>query len=295
MLKNYPKVSIITVNFRQNLTTLEFLKSIFSITYPNFEVLVVDNGSLTYPAEFVTQYPDIKLIVSRENRGFAGGNNLAVKESTGEYLLFINNDTEVEKGFLEPLVERAVSSPDVGMVSPKIIFFHDKKTIQYAGYTALNPMTMRNKTIGAGQTDNGNFDKACPTAYAHGAAMLVPGKVIEAAGTMDESFFLYYEELDWAIRIKKAGFTIWYEPQSVVYHKESVSTGRNSPLKTYYMNRNRIRLLRIHFKPLQVLTGLIYLYSVALVKNMIIFLVKGEKENMKSLLKAYGLLKQKLC
>jgi len=127
MLKNYPKVSIITVNFRQNLTTLEFLKSIFSITYPNFEVLVVDNGSLAYPAEFVTQYPDIKLIVSRENKGFAGGNNLAIKESTGEYLLFINNDTEVEKGFIEPLVERQSALPMLAWSARKLFSFMIRK------------------------------------------------------------------------------------------------------------------------------------------------------------------------
>lgn len=291
---NYPLVSIITVNYRQNKVTLDFLRSIFSITYPIFEVIVVDNGSLYYPSDLTEQFPQIKLIVSNENKGFAGGNNLAVHEAKGDFLLFINNDTEVEAGFLEPLVERAIKNPEAGMISPKIIFHHDKKTLQYAGYTPLNPITMRNRTIGYGQSDKGQFNIPQKTAFPHGAAMLVPRKVISTAGLMDESFFLYYEEFDWAMRIKKAGFQIWYEPRSVIYHKESLSTGKNSPLKTYYLNRNRIRLLKAHHKSIQIFFGLIYLYTFALLKNLIVFCLKAEFDNVKSLLKAYGLISGKI-
>jgi len=285
---NYPLISVITVNYRQNKVTLDFLKSIFSIKYPNFEVWVVDNGSTAYPNEFIEEFPKIHLIVSAENLGFAGGNNLAVKEAKGDFLLFINNDTEVEPDFLKPLVDRVVGLPEIGMLSPKIIFFHDKKTIQYAGYTPLNKLTMRNKTIGYGKTDTGQYNIARPTAYPHGAAMLVSRKAIEIAGVMDKNFFLYYEELEWAMRIKKAGFTVWYEPQSVVYHKESVSTGKNSPLKTYYLNRNRIKILKMHYNFIRIIIGLIFLYSVSFIKNWIILTIKNEKENKASLLKAYG-------
>jgi len=287
---NFPLVSIISVNYRQEQVSIEFLQSVFSISYPNYEVILVDNGSEYFPQKIKDKFPQVKIIVSKENKGFAGGNNLGIKEAKGDYLLFINNDTEVEPNFLEPLVKRMQYDCNIGMLSPKIIFFQDKKTIQYAGYTNLHPITLRNKTIGLFEEDKGHLNDACETAFAHGAAMMVPKKVIDKVGTMEESFFLYYEEFEWAFRIKKSGFSIWYEPNSVVYHKESVSTGKNSPLKTYYLNRNRLKLLKIHFKPFQVLISLVYLYTAALIKNLIAYALKKEWDNAMSLLKAYKII-----
>jgi len=242
---NKPLVSIITVNYNQSAVTKEFLASFKNITYPETEIIVIDNGSPNdTPEKLLEEFPDIHLIISKENLGFAGGNNLGVKVAKGKYCLFINNDTEVEPDFLEPMVERMESSPDIGILSPKIKFHHTPDTIQYAGYSPFNPITMRQHLIGYRQKDEGQFDKGGYTFAGHGAAMMVPMSVIKEVGMMAELFFLYYEEHDWCERIKMAGYKAYYEPRSTVWHKESLSTGKESPLKAYYINRNRILFAR---------------------------------------------------
>ena len=103
---------------------------------------------------------------------------------------------------------------------------------------------MRNRSIGFGEEDHGQYDTAHPTPYAHGAAMMVKREAIEKAGMMPECYFLYYEELDWSMVIRRAGFEIWYEPACTIYHKESQSTGQKSPLRTYYITRNRLLFVK---------------------------------------------------
>lgn len=255
---NRPLVSIITINYNQSAVTKDFLASIKNITYPEIEVIVIDNGSPNdTPEKLLEEFPDIHLILSKENLGFAGGNNLGVKIAKGKYCLFINNDTEVEPDFLEALVERLESNPDIGMLSPKIKFHHTPDTIQYAGYTPFNRITLRQHLIGFRQKDRGQFDKGGYTFAGHGAAMMVPMSVIQEVGMMAELFFLYYEEHDWCERIKMAGYKAYYEPKSTVWHKESISTGKESPLKAYYITRNRIlfarRNVRKSFKWLTIL------------------------------------------
>lgn len=255
---NRPLVSIITVNYNQSAVTKDFLASIKNITYPEIEIIVIDNGSPNdTPEKLLEEFPDIHLILSKKNLGFAGGNNLGVKVAKGKYCLFINNDTEVEPDFLEALVERLESNPDIGMLSPKIKFHHTPDTIQYAGYTPYNRITLRQHLIGFRQKDRGQFDKGGYTFAGHGAAMMVPMSVIQEVGMMAELFFLYYEEHDWCERIKMAGYKAYYEPKSTVWHKESISTGKESPLKAYYITRNRIlfarRNVRKSFKWLTIL------------------------------------------
>ena len=130
------------------------------------------------------------------------------------------------------------------MVCPKIRFTWGGNPIQFAGYTPLSKITMRNQAIGWGEQDYGQYDTAHPTPYAHGAAMMVKREAIEKAGLMPECYFLYYEELDWSMMIRRAGYDIWYEPAVIVYHKESQTTGQQSPLRTYYITRNRLLFVK---------------------------------------------------
>jgi GT2 family glycosyltransferase len=239
------KVSIITVNFNQPKVTEELLQSIPG-SYTNIEIIVVDNGSTANIAtNWQSKYPDVKFIRSQHNLGFAGGNNLGIKAATGDYLFFVNNDTEFTTGLIEKLAEVLNINPAVGMVSPKIKYFSDKSVIQYAGYTPMNYYTCRNSCIGLREKDTGQFDHiTAPTAYCHGAAMMIRKEAIEKAGIMNENFFLYYEEVDWCEQIKKAGYEAWVCTDALIYHKESVSVGKKSRLKEYFMNRNRILFTR---------------------------------------------------
>lgn len=239
-----PLVSIISVNYNQAEVTCEMVASLRQVTYPNLEIIVVDNASPTDPSLIEETYPEVKLIRSSSNLGYAGGNNLGVLQAKGKYLLFLNNDTEVDPGFLEPLVQLFESNPKAGIASPKIIFYGTDNLIQYAGSTGVNPWTGRSKGIGSQERDNGQYNVSTTTALADGAAMMVPKKVIDQVGMMPELYFLYYEELDWCEMIKRAGYTCHYVADATIYHKESVSVGKFSVLKTYYMNRNRLLFIR---------------------------------------------------
>jgi len=242
---DYPLVSVISVNYNQAQLTCDMVASLLRTTYPRLEIIVVDNASPTDNPDLITQqYPQVKLIKSAQNLGFAGGNNLGIAEAKGEYLLFLNNDTEVDPGFLEPLVQLFQQNPQVGIASPKIIFHGTDNVIQYAGSLGVNSWTGRSVTVGMGETDHGQYNQSHPTQLADGAAMMVPRRVIEAVGVMPEVYFLYYEELDWCELIKRAGYTCHYVAEATIYHKESMSVGKSSVLKTYYMNRNRLLYIR---------------------------------------------------
>lgn len=281
-----PLVSIITINYNSISVTCELLKSLRSINYKNIEIIVVDNASRENPLrEIEFLYPEVKVIVSSKNLGFAGGNNLGYNYSSGEYLFFVNNDTELEPNCIRPLIQRLENNNSIGIVSPKIKYFDQKDLIQYAGFSAINPYTARNHGIGTLEVDTGQYDTATYTHYAHGAAMMVKRSVIEKVGLMPEDFFLYYEELDWCEQMKRAGYKIFYEPKSIVYHKESFSIGQNSPLKTYYLTRNRILFMKRNFSKLNVIIFSLFFIGISFPKNFLSFLKNKEFDNIKALIK----------
>ena len=268
------ELSIITINYNGIKDTCELIASL-PLEDSSIEVIVVDNASNEDEATLIEgRYPQIKVIRSKKNLGFAGGNNLGIEAAQGKYLFFINNDTllvsekrkvnsEKFATAFHPLIDRLESSPKIGVVCPKIRFSWGDNPIQFAGYTPLSHITMRNRAIGCGEPDQGQYETAHPTPYAHGAAMMVKREVIEKAGMMPECYFLYYEELDWSMMIRRAGYDIWYEPAVTVYHKESQTTGQQSPLRTYYITRNR--LLFVKRNNTSVLRYLSYFYLIFLV------------------------------
>ena len=242
MVQSDIQISIITINYNGLANTCALIETIPFNDYP-LEVIVVDNASSGDEATLIEQrYPQVKVIRSKENLGFAGGNNLGIKAALGKYLFFINNDTffRPQDSNLQHLIDRLESDTKIGMVCPKIRFAWGTCPIQFAGYTPLSRITLRNKAIGFGEEDLGQYDNAHSTPYAHGAAMMVKREAIEQAGMMPECYFLYYEELDWSMMIRRAGYDIWYEPTCTIYHKESQSTGQDSALRTYFITRNRL-------------------------------------------------------
>ena len=274
-IKRHPLVSVITVNYNQSGITCEFLDSLKDITYPNIEVFVVDNNSPNDNPDIIKEkFPNITLIKSNKNTGFAGGNNIAIPYCKGKYILFINNDTEVDSGFLEPMVNLLESNPKIGMVSPRIQYFHSPGIIQYAGFTKFNLITTRIFSHGFGEKDTGQFSDESESGSIFGTAMLVPTKVIKEVGMMSEIFFLYYEEHDWAAFIKENGYSIYYQGNSLVYHKESLSTGRNSPFQTYYLSRGRILFTRRNTKGFKKFLALLYIYIITTPRISIGYLSK---------------------
>jgi GT2 family glycosyltransferase len=277
MASKYPLVSIITVNYNQAEVTCALLESLNRITYPNFEVIVIDNASPTDDPKIIKQrYPNVVFIENPINYGFAAGNNFGLMRARGEFVLLLNNDIEVPPGFMEPMVNKLINNPDIGAVSPLIKFYYQPDTIQYAGYTPINYVTMRNFAIGNKTKDTGQYKSDYETAYAHGAAMMVPMEVVKKIGLMSYIFFLYYEEADWCVRIKNAGYKIFFLHNSHVLHKESVSTGKLSALKIYYLNRNRLVFMRRNVEGYDFYAGIAYQFFVAIPKNAFSYLMKGK-------------------
>jgi GT2 family glycosyltransferase len=286
---NQPLVSIITINYDHPEVTICLLASLRLVTYPNIEVIVVDNASPNDDPSILKQsYPDIIFMQSIINLGFAGGNNLGIRQAKGKYILLLNNDTEVNPGFLEPLVDKFESNTEIGAISPKIKFFDHPDTIQFCGQAPMNHYTMRSHGIGHGVVDKGQFDVDTQTNFVHGAAMMVPISVIKKVGLMPECYFLYYEELDWCSKIRKAGYELWYVHNSFLLHKESISTGKMSPFKTYYMNRARLLYLRRNVGGLTFFIAILYQILVAIPKNLLVFSLKKDKGHFNAYARAIG-------
>ncbi len=285
MQTQFPKVSIITINFNQANVTRECLNSLRKITYPNVEIFLVDNASAPENRIHQDEYPEVIFIQSDKNLGFTGGNNLAMKVATGDFVLLLNNDTEVSAGFLEPLLKTFIDHPDAGIVSPKIIFFDTGKLIQYAGTTAINPYTCRGYTIGYKETDNGQHNAVRKTDLAHGACMLIKREVINKIGMLHDRFFIYYEEYDYCEMTKRAGFSIYYNGLSCIFHKESVSVGKLSSFKAYYMAKNRVLFARRNFSGWKKAISLSYFFVLALPKNIISEALAGRYKNSIGMIK----------
>lgn len=277
------KISLITINYNGLQDTCSLIDSL--PLSDEIEVVVVDNASASDEASAIKRrYPHVLVVRSSENLGFAGGNNLGIKASHGKYLFFINNDTEFRNLKLstqdstpfQPLINRLESSSSIGIVCPKIRFAWDECPIQYAGYTPLSPVTMRNRSIGFGEADHGQYDTPHPTPYAHGAAMMVKREAVEKAGLMPECFFLYYEELDWSMMFRRSGYDIWYDPSVTIYHKESRTTGQGSPLRTYYITRNRLLFVHRNIAAPRRLLTYAYLFLLVAPRDIIRHTLKGQ-------------------
>jgi len=285
-LKLEKLLSIITINYNGLKDTCELIESL-PADDESLEVIVVDNASTQDEAsEIERRFPHVTVIRSEQNLGFAGGNNLGIKAAHGKYLFFLNNDTLLEvrgkrlevRDLILPLINRLENDDKIGMVCPKIRFTWGHQPIQFAGYTRLTSITLRNKTIGYGEEDKGQYETPHPTPYAHGAAMLVKREVIEKVGMMPECYFLYYEELDWSVMIQRAGYDIWYDPALTVFHKESQTTGQASPLKTFYTTRNRLFFAQRNIQGGSKYLTYAYLVSVVAIRDMVKYTFTGKTD-----------------
>lgn len=271
------ELSVITVNYNGEKDTGAMIESLRDNLAIPYELIVVDNGSWENEAVLLQEaYPFIKAIRSEKNLGFAGGNNLGIDVASGEYLLFLNNDAYVQDGSISDLVDTMKQDSWLGGISPKILFADQEGGIQFAGYTSLSRVTLRNRLIGYREEDRGQHDLIRSTPYLHGAAMLVRREAIEKADRMPEIYFLYYEELDWSVRIRQAGYRLEYHPSATVYHRESSSTGQDSPLKNYYMTRNRLLFARRNLTGWERVLSIAYQVGIAIPKGVLFSLLKGQ-------------------
>jgi len=238
-------VSILIVNWNG----LDYLKNclltIAKIDYSNYEIVIFDNGSTDGSVEFAREYyPHAKLIENNSNIGFVGGNNEGYKYCRGEYILFLNNDTLVEKDFLDALVAKIESSDKIGGVQPKLLKF-DQETIDGAGSYLTNYGFLYH--YGYREKDGQKFKQGKKIFSVKGAAMMFKREVLEKVGLFDPDYFAYFEETDLCWRVWLAGYEIFYVPASVVYHKAGGTTENDmdfvNSLICFHSFKNRISSL----------------------------------------------------
>ncbi len=281
-----PDLSVVTVNYNGFGDTCRLVESLRGRLPAGSEIIVVDNGSRRDEAALLAaRYPEITALRSEANLGFAGGNNLGIRRSRGRYVLLLNNDALVEDDSLKYLVERLENDPRLGAVSPKIVYAAEPGRIQFAGYTPLGRITLRNRTYGYGEPDDGRFDVPGITAYIHGAAVMFRREAFDTAGPMPECYFLYYEELDWSERMRERGYAFGYEPRCRVLHAESRSTGADSPLKTYYLVRNRLLFARRNRRGGERWLSLLYQTAVAVPKTALSYALRGRWDSVRAALR----------
>jgi GT2 family glycosyltransferase len=227
-MTSFPPLAVILVNWNGKDVTLECLASLQKIDYPNLQVLVVDNGSIDGSVDAIrSAYPSTGILALPINRRFAGGNNAGIAQALAagaEYILLLNNDTVVAPDLVTHMLHRFHTEKRCGMVAPKIFYADAPDHLWFAG-GKISFWTGTMRHIGIREIDHGQYDTPRTIDYASGCCILTSREVILKAGALDESFFMYAEDADWSMRVRKAGYRILYEPQAKVWHKLSVSAG----------------------------------------------------------------------
>lgn len=250
VLKNeeYPMVVIVILNYNQGSTTVQCLESLRQIDYPNYKIVLVDNGSKDGSVETLRAlFQDILIIRNGRNLGVAGGRNVGIHHAgihyPFDYLLFLDNDTQVNKTFLTEIVRASQADPTVGLAFPKILYMDAPDVIQYADDLRFNFYTGRHRYHSYKKPDNGQYDLCRYSMLGTGTALLVKNSVISKIGGFDEIFYPYgYEDLDFSLRARKHGFNILYVPSGKILHKES-----RTPSKGKY-NEDYARMKGRHMK-----------------------------------------------
>lgn len=246
-----PRVHIILLNWNGWRDSLACLESLHALTYPNWTVTVVDNASTDDSVAYIrSRFPEMDLLESNRNLGFAEGNNLGIRRalaSGADYVWLLNNDTIVAPACLEPLIEAAEQQPAVGVVVPKIYYADPPRLIWYAGAT-YRPYFGQSIMSGFRELDDGTrYEAITEVPFVTGCALLAKRRVWEQVGLLDPDYFFGVEDLDFSLRAREAGWKCLLAPRSHIWHKVSASSGGSqSPLNAYFYARNRLLLMRRH-------------------------------------------------
>lgn len=244
-----PSVAIVILNWNGKKLLEEFLPFIFSSTYDNYSVVVADNGSTDNSIQFLEEfYPQIQILKSDVNKGFAKGYNDALISVTADYYVLLNNDVEAEPGWIEPIIELMQSDRAIAACQPKVLSYIDKKTFEYAGacggwLDSFGYPFSRGRVFDVCETDNGQYDTTQQIFWATGACLFVRAEVFHSIGGFDEYFFAHQEEIDLCWRLQLAGNKIFVQPASVVYHVGGGTLPMGDRKKVYLNFRNNLIMI----------------------------------------------------
>jgi GT2 family glycosyltransferase len=246
MQAGYPKIAIVILNWNGLSDTLECLESLKTIVYPNYVIVIIDNGSKGNDAEIIREkFGDFICVIEEEkNLGFVSGCNEGIQWalcSGADYILLLNNDTVVDSSFLIELVKVAQSNIQIGIVGPKICYYEQPNKIWFAG-GKINFWTGITHFIGRDEFDYGRFDCIKEVDFVSGAALLIKKETIRGIGLLNELYFAYYEETEWCTKAKRAGFKVVYVPNARIWHKTYMR--KTSEIEIYYTTRNRFIFMK---------------------------------------------------
>ena len=251
----FPSVAIVILNWNGKHYLQQFLPSVLSTEYPNYRIVVADNGSADDSVNFLkTNYPQIGIIQLQKNFGFAKGYNEALKEVTADYYLLLNSDVEVTPGWLSPMISLLEQDLDYAACQPKLLSFKNKKLFEYAGAAggwldAYGYPFARGRVFDICEEDNGQYDETAEVFWASGAALLIKTEAFHKMKGFDEYFFAHQEEIDLCWRMQLAGYKIFCCPQSIVYHVGGGTLPRGNSRKTFLNFRNNQIMLAKNLPP----------------------------------------------
>lgn len=250
-----PSVWLVIVVYNSYADTADCLRSLEAATWPALHTVLVDNGSTDGSGELLLrEFPEVIHLRSEDNLGFAGGCNLGIREALAadaDYICLLNNDTIVEPGFIEPLVERAALEPRTGIIGGRILYDEagDAGDVIWFAGGQIDRRTGYTTHRGQDLPDGPSFRRPSLTDYITGCLFFVRAGLFHQLGLLDERMFMYCEELDFCLRARRAGFSCFYEPDSVIRHRVSRSMGgAYRPLYYYYQVRNLMEVYRVHLE-----------------------------------------------
>ncbi|MBM3412230.1 MAG: glycosyltransferase family 2 protein [Bacteroidetes bacterium] len=245
----YPRVAVVILNWNGKALLEQFLPFLEKSSYPNLELLVVDNGSSDQSVCFLQQqFPQLNTIVLPKNLGYAGGYNTALQQVKADYFILLNSDVEVSPGWIEPMIELLEKHPTAAACQPKLLSFRERDQFEYAGANGgwidnLGYPFARGRVLEHCEKDLGQYDTAAPVFWASGAAFCIKANIFHEMQGFDASFFAHQEEIDLCWRIQRKGYQIYSCPQSVVWHVGGSTLPKGNSKKTYLNYRNNLWML----------------------------------------------------
>ena len=253
-----PRVTAIVLNWNLWQRTIRCLESVVNSDYPNFDVIVVDNGSTDDSCEEIDHWIElrtenlkakmsIRLVRSEMNLGYSGGNNLGIRaalsQETPEYVLLLNNDIVVSPDTISVLTRHAVDAKDFAFLGPKLLYLNTPSIVQSKGMHIVGPF-LDSVSVAQGEVDESDVPGILDADSVYGACMLVRVSHLKLVGGLDEVFFIYGEETDWCIRAKRLGFRVGCVPSTRVWHEDQISGRKLGETTTFHLPRGRAILIK---------------------------------------------------
>jgi len=286
------KVAVVILNWNGRSFLEKFLPVVIKFSH-GAQIIVADNQSSDDSVVFLKQYfPEVSVIINPSNDGFSKGYNLALQQIKTEYYVLLNSDVEVTENWLNPIIQLMETNREIAACQPKILDYQNRSKFEYAGAAGgfidkYGYPFCRGRIFNVLEEDKGQYDSIMEVFWATGACMFVRADAFWKVGGFDNDYFAHMEEIDVCWRMKNIGYTIYVNPNSVVYHVGGGTLNKLSPKKTYLNFRNNLITLTKNAAPRFLFFKIIYrmvLDGIAAFK----FLFEGHGSHFLAVLKAHG-------